>query len=128
MTCLPCDKELIDQGMGKIAARMYARVGEGMPVTVAAAKFYEDGVSEIFEPLARDLLTRKGSDALTDDQTARLMKQISEQCYNADELIRWSLAFSGASEAAIAAWTSKIFKWAKDDQTFYTALSAELKG
>lgn len=123
MTCLPC-KEEIDNGMGRIAARFYGRVGSGTPVHVAAAQFYEDGVTEIFGPLASKLLTMK----LTDEQTAELMVQIDKQCYRADDLIVRGLALDGANSTQIDAWTAELLAWAKNDQAFYTALAAEVKG
>jgi hypothetical protein len=125
MGCLPCEKELIDQGMGRLAARFYAAVLGGKPVAVAAAEFYENVTEEITQPVAQNLL-RGVNGKLSKEQHAAVMAQIDKQCYRADKLIAWALI--GNAQNDLAAWTNEILGWVKDDQTFYTDLIAELGG
>jgi hypothetical protein len=122
MTCLPCEKEIIDNGMGIAAASLYGSVMSGTSVHVAATAFYTDVVEDILKPIGQRLL-RGEHGKLSKEQHASLMAQIDKQCYRADEMIAWAKVGNGQH---VSGWTDKLFAWVKDDQTFYTALIAEL--
>ncbi len=124
MSCLPC-KEEIDNGMGIFAANLYANVmekGAATTIDVEAPRFYAEALGA-FSGVGRRLLD---TGRLTKDQTDSLMAQIDKACYRSDLFIQWARSRTGNEHDA--AWTQKIFEWVKDDQTFYTALSAESKG
>lgn len=124
--CLPC-KEIIDNGMGIYSARMYGNVLEKNGAGAKhfeAARFYADTLENIFSPLAKRWLAN-GS-GLSEEQTDRLMDQIDKECYRSDEMIAWAL-IDDPGEAALDGWTTKVLGWAKDSQTFYTAMSEEVK-
>lgn len=123
MTCLPCEKEAVDNGMGKIAAQFYADVESGMPLTAAAATFYANGVKEIFSPLAARLLAEKGR--LNKSESQSLNERIDLQCYRADTFVAWGRMPKEKRDEHAAAWVEQIFAWAKDDQTFYTKLATD---
>ena len=119
--CVPC-KEEEDNGMGIEAAQIYAAVAadyKAPSIAVNAAKFYI-GVIRIHRKNIAYVLEHK---LLTKAQTDSMMAQIDLACYRADDLVKWARDFDGNTQASkIAAWTSKLFEWAKNDQTFYTAL------
>lgn len=132
MTCLPCEKEIIDGGMGTEAARLYREVSTGTALHVAAANFYIRVEENIFSPFAKRLLgsdegtaTASKSSApaykLSADQHDRLMSQIDKQCYRADELLAWAVT----PPADPLATAKSILAWVKDDQSFYTELLVE---
>lgn len=127
-SCLPC-KEEIDNGMGILGATLYAGsvvdLPQARPIDKLAPVFYARGVETIFSPLAKAFLYGEHG-KLSKAQTAKLMEQIDLQCYRADDFTAWALSADPTAEK-LAAWTTKILKWAKDDQVFYTKLSAELK-
>lgn len=128
MGCLPCEKEIIDGGMGAEAARFFREVSTGVAPHVAATNFYVRVSENIFSPLAKRLLGTedggKSSFKLSADQHERLMKQIDEQCYRADKLIAWAMNTAGQNDVVI--WTKQILGWVKADQKFYTELLVEL--
>lgn len=126
MTCLPCEKEIIDNGMGVYAAQFYKDVRTGTPADVAAASFYQATLTNIFAPLGKSWLALSGKDQLSKEQTAKLEAQINKECYRADALIAWSGTL--AAQATTDHWAATILGWAKDNQTFYTAFSTELGG
>src|SRR5688572_24458416 len=132
MSCLPCEKEAVDGGMGAEAARFAREVWTGVAPHVAAANFYIRVSENILSPLAKRLL---GSDdtatasernapkyKLSADQLDRLMKQIDKQCYRADVLIAWTTA----PQSDTTTMTKQILGWVKADQSFYTDLLVEL--
>lgn len=120
-----CPKCVIDTGMGIFAADLYtrtvARVTGLAPVDYEAAGFYRD-VVQLIAALADEFSSKH----LTPDQRILLMAQIDKECYRADNLIAWCRVAGTASSASVSVWTTKLFEWAKDDQTFYTAFAAEV--
>lgn len=126
-----CVKIIIDTGMGSEAARLYAGVIARhaatrpidiatRPIDIEVALFYARGVETIIQPVALALNKLH----LTTDQHERLMAQVDKQCYRADHLIAWAQA--GPDDGRIPGWTDELLAWAKDDQTFYTELAAEI--
>ena len=135
MACLPC-KEEEDNGMGIEAARLYAAVVAHMfskdnkritrtlrVIDMEAPVFYANVTEKVTRKVAQRLLALE----LTDDQRERLMKQINEQCYRAEDFIRWSRSSDGVFPERVSEWTERIFLWLKEDQDFYIALSAEVE-
>lgn len=120
MGCLPCEKEIIDNGMGKFAALFFEEIATGTEPIEAAIHFYYNVLVNITQPLAAKLVSSEIK--LTDEQHAAVMAQIDKQCYNADKFIAWAIGYSGADESTVAGWTGEILAMVKDDQTFYTEL------
>lgn len=124
MACNPdCQKIIIDTGMGREAAELYASVVDKMdnPLHAATARFY-GAVVTLTERVAQAILH-----SLDSDQLRRMMEQIDKACYRADWLIAWAQEDPQMTIATRADdWTNQLFAWAKDDQNFYTALIKEV--
>lgn len=136
MSCLPCEKEIIDSGMGIVRAQLYADTlrqirTETAPdqriraVDVATADLFVNSQRTIFSKLAQDFLQEKFK--LTKEQNEALMAKIDEGCYRAIDLTKW--AFMPANDIAehAQAWTVKIIAWLDADQKFFTDLIDALK-
>jgi len=112
--------------MGINTAKLYIRVSrriDGLePVQYEAAELYIDALSD-FRTVATRLLAMK----LTDAQRSGLMAQIDKSCYRAEDFIGWSKSAPAEFVSEAASRTAEIFEWIADDQTFYTALSDEVK-
>lgn len=119
MGCLPCEKEIIDGGMGRYAAQFFLEVSTGTETIVAATNFYTNVLINITQPLAQKFLD--GTYKLTDEQHTAVMSRVDAQCYNADHLIAWGLIVN-PDAATLGGWITQIFAWVKEDQTFYTDL------
>ena len=126
-----CQKLLLDSGMAQIAADMYGRTiirvndrapNQIRPVDMEAPLFFRQ-VAALFEESARRYLEAKPSKA----EKAALLEQLQKQCYRADELIAWSLKGDDQFVQHAAAWTAKLFAWAKEDQTFFLEHVAGVK-
>lgn len=123
-----CVKIIIDGAMVRFALKLYARVAATIQgiraIDLYAPTFFDEQVEHVFQPVAQ-IMNRWH---LSSDLQARLMEQVQEECYRADDLITWSrMAPIEWTDVRVAAWTEKIFAWAKDDQTFYTAFAKEVE-
>jgi hypothetical protein len=124
-------KIIIDTGMGARAAELYAGVLSDLaatdpetaisPVDWHAALFYV-AVADISHEVAL-VLNRRHMDQ---EQRTRFDAQVNLECYRADKLIAWARKPHAEIASHASAWTEEIFGWAKDDQDFYTAFSAEI--
>jgi hypothetical protein len=118
-----CTKCVIDNGMGINAARMYGRVlvqVSGLAgVDYEVADFYADVLVDC-ERVAQAVWHK-----LDKDERTALLVQVDKACYRADDLIAWSKKSETEIAERAATWTVKLFEWAKDDQTFYTALAVK---
>lgn len=126
---MPCDadcvKIIIDTGMATLAAtKMYAPALDLAGVTGSSrtvVDFYVASV-ELFTERAQELNEKK----LTEEQRAKLTAQIQKMCYRADDLVKWSCADTDTIREKARVWRDEILAWAKDDQTVFTALVAEV--
>lgn len=120
-----CTKCVIDQGMGRSAAKLYGavinRIAGLRPIDYHIHDFYINAQND-FQAAIEEVYGRFDKDQLT-----RLFAQLDKACYHANDIVAWCDKSDAFIASHAAGWTTKFIEWVKEDQDVYVALIKEIK-